>query len=113
MKPDRHADKVKEAVFSAVNAYIYDCEFLDVFGGTGAMALEAVSRGAKEAVILEKDRDAQKTIIDNIALCGFAKKCVLLKGDSLQNLEKIGREKRQMCWKKLPQEIYSKKKGLF
>ena len=89
------ADKVKEAVFSSVNAYIYDCEFLDVFGGTGAMALEAVSRGAKEAVILEKDRDAQKTIIDNIALCGFAKKCVLLKGDSLQSLEKIGREKRQ------------------
>lgn len=89
------ADKVKEAVFSAVNAYIYDCEFLDVFGGTGAMALEAVSRGAKEAVILEKDRDAQKTISDNIALCGFAKKCVLLKGDSLQSLEKLGREKRQ------------------
>ena len=38
------ADKVKEAVFSSVNAYIYDCEFLDVFGGTGAMALEAVSK---------------------------------------------------------------------
>ena len=68
------ADKVKEAVFSAVNAYIYDCEFLDVFGGTGAMALEAVSRGAKEAVILEKDRDAQKKLSLIISRCAALRK---------------------------------------
>ena len=89
------ADKVKEAVFSALSPHLYDSEFLDVFGGSGSIALEALSRGAKSAVILEKDRDAQKVIEDNIKLCGVNERCLLLKGDSLQGLDRLARENRQ------------------
>lgn len=89
------ADKVKEAVFSAIHMNIYDSEFLDVFGGTGSIALEALSRGAKNAVILEKDHEAQKVIADNIATCGLKDRCLLLKADSLQSLHRLGVEKRK------------------
>lgn len=94
MKVRPTADKVKEAVFSAINPYIYDSDFLDVFGGSGSIALEALSRGAKNAVILEKDRDAQKVIEENIKLCGVNERCLLLKADSRQSLYRLAEEKR-------------------
>ena len=84
------ADKVKEAVFSAVNPYVYDCLFLDVFGGCGNMALEALSRGAQRAVIIEKDRQAQEIISANIALCQAQEKCELVKKDCLIALKELG-----------------------
>ena len=44
---------------------------LDAFAGTGALAFEAVSRGAINAVLLENDRNAQRTIAENIELLGL------------------------------------------
>ena len=61
MKTRPTADRVKEAVFSSIDGFLYRCRFLDVFGGTGSISLEAVSRGAEEAVILEKDADMYQT----------------------------------------------------
>ena len=62
MKTRPTADRVKEAVFSSVEGLLFGSRFLDVFSGTGSIALEAVSRGAAEAVLLEKDRDALQVI---------------------------------------------------
>ena len=51
MKTRPTADRVKEAVFSSIDDRLYGSRFLDVFSGTGNIALEAVSRGAEEAVL--------------------------------------------------------------
>ena len=47
-------DQTKEAIFSSLGGYINDFVILDVFGGSGALSLESISRGAKEAYIIIK-----------------------------------------------------------
>lgn len=95
MKTRPTADRVKEAVFSSIEGLLYGCRFLDVFGGTGSIALEAVSRGAAEAFVLEKDSDALRVIADNIAACGQEQRCRVLRGDSIASLDGLGRQKQQ------------------
>ncbi len=95
MKTRPTADRVKEAVFSSIDGLLYGSRFLDVFSGTGNIGLEAVSRGAAEAVMLEKDSDALRVIQDNIAACGQAQRCHLLRGDSIASLDALGRQGKQ------------------
>ena len=59
------AERVKEAVFSMIQDDITDREVLDLFSGSGQMALEALSRGAKHAVMLDKSPLATKIITEN------------------------------------------------
>ena len=61
-------DRVKEALFSILESQgaVEDARFLDLFGGTGAVGIEALSRGAAEAVFCEKDRRALTTIQKNL-----------------------------------------------
>ncbi|MBR4945214.1 MAG: 16S rRNA (guanine(966)-N(2))-methyltransferase RsmD [Peptococcaceae bacterium] len=95
MKTRPTADRVKEAVFSSIDGFLYRCRFLDVFGGTGSISLEAVSRGAEEAVILEKDAEALKVIQDNIAACGQQQRCRVMRGDSVSSLDALARQGKQ------------------
>ncbi len=60
-------DRVREAVFSMVSELIEGASVLDLFAGSGAMGLEALSRGAKEAVFVEQDFGACQVIQDNLA----------------------------------------------
>ena len=92
MKTRPTADRVKEAVFSSIEGRLYQCRFLDVFGGTGSISLEALSRGAAEAVVLEKDADALKVIQDNIAACGQQPRCQVMRGDSVSLLDALARQ---------------------
>ncbi|MBQ9993049.1 MAG: 16S rRNA (guanine(966)-N(2))-methyltransferase RsmD [Firmicutes bacterium] len=85
------ADRVREAMFNVLAPYLEAAKVLDVFGGTGAFSLEALSRGAESAVILDKDRKAQAAIAQNIELCGEGGRAKLLKGDSLQLLPTLQR----------------------
>lgn len=86
------ADRVKEAVFSSLEPLLCGSRFLDVFGGTGSIALEAVSRGAASAVIIERDDTALSVIRDNIAACGKQSRCRVIRGDSLAVLERLQRQ---------------------
>lgn len=95
MKTRPTADRVKEAVFSSVEGLLFGSRLLDVFSGTGSIALEAVSRGAAEAVLLEKDRDALQVIADNVAACKQEARCRILRGDSFASLSALGRQGRQ------------------
>ena len=52
------ADKVRESLFNILQNRIYGVEFLDLFCGTGAMGIEAISRGAKRVVFNDKSRDS-------------------------------------------------------
>lgn len=58
-------EKTREAVFSLLGGYLYDTYALDLFGGTGILAFEALSRGAVQGTILELSRTAVATILAN------------------------------------------------
>ena len=55
-------DRVKEALFNIIQFEVKDAVVLDLFAGTGALGIEALSRGAKEAVFCDKVPDAIKVI---------------------------------------------------
>ena len=59
-------DRVKEALFNIIQNEIQDSIFLDLFSGSGAIGLEAVSRGAKKAILCDKSKEACMIIRKNI-----------------------------------------------
>lgn len=64
------SDKVREALFNIIRSDVYDAQVYDAFGGSGALALEALSRGAEYAVVTEASRKAAAAIKRNVELCG-------------------------------------------
>ena len=60
------ADRVKEALFSIINFDIPGAHVLDLFGGTGQLGIEALSRGAKSAVFVDQSEQACKLIRENL-----------------------------------------------
>lgn len=59
-------DQIKETLFNILMPYIYDSNFLDLFSGSGAIGIEALSRGAKSAVFVENSKPAIKCIEENL-----------------------------------------------
>lgn len=59
------ADRIRESLFNIIGTRVFDAQVLDLFGGTGAMALEALSRGAAHAVIVDVAREAIQAIERN------------------------------------------------
>ena len=60
------SDAAREGVFSSIGEHVPGARVLDLYAGTGAMAIEALSRGAERAVLVERDRAAVRTIRDNL-----------------------------------------------
>lgn len=59
-------DRVREALFNLLMYVIKDARFLDLFAGSGAVGLDALSRGAKQVTFLEKDRKVYQTLLKNL-----------------------------------------------
>ena len=59
-------DRVKESLFNILQNEIKDCYFLDLFSGSGAVGLEAASRGAKKVILCEQSKEAVQIIKKNI-----------------------------------------------
>jgi 16S rRNA (guanine966-N2)-methyltransferase len=74
------SDRVREAIFSIIAAHIPDAFVLDLFGGTGALGLEALSRGAARAVFVDQDEDAVSLIRSNVELCGSRERARIIHG---------------------------------
>ncbi len=68
-------DRVKEALFSMIQFDIEGRNVLDLFGGCGQLALEALSRGAAKATIIDQSRDATNVIIENAKKTHLFEKC--------------------------------------
>jgi 16S rRNA (guanine(966)-N(2))-methyltransferase RsmD len=72
------SDRVKESIFSALGpGRLTGARVLDLYAGSGALGLEALSRGAVEAVFVDRDRAAGRAIQHNIESLGFAGRAVL------------------------------------
>jgi len=83
------SDKVREAIFSIIGHQIEGTSFLELYAGTGAIAIEAVSRGADKTVMIENGQAAAETIRKNIEHCGISDRAKLIKWDIEQNLNCI------------------------
>ncbi len=81
--------KVKEALFSIIGHDLQGDTVLDLFSGTGNLALEAISRGACKAYLVEKSADACQIINKNIGHLGVGDKCRLIPGDWKYSIMKI------------------------
>lgn len=86
--------RTKEALFSMLYGCIEGAKVLDLFGGSGALALEALSRGASHAVIGEKARDAIRVIQQNIQKLGAKDQAELIQGSWEQTLKRLAAERK-------------------
>ena len=88
------SDITKETLFNVMSPYIYsDTRFLDLFAGSGAIGIEAVSRGAKEAVFVEKSKDAIRCIEENLKTCRFEARTQVMKLDVMSALNILSGKK--------------------
>ena len=85
-------DRVKEALFSIINFDIPNASVLDLFGGTGQLGIEALSRGAKKAVFVDAGEDACKLIRENLKRTKLEPAAKVVRGDYLDYLSRC-REK--------------------
>ena len=79
-------DRTKETLFNILAPMIPGCRFLDLFAGTGAIAVEALSRGASRAVLVEKNTDALRVIRENLTFTRLADRAEVRRGDVLRVL---------------------------
>lgn len=74
-------DRVREAWMSALGAGVVDARVLDLFAGSGALGLEALSRGASSVVFVERARGALSVLRANIELLGASEECTVVDRD--------------------------------
>lgn len=72
------SDRVREALFSILGNRLTNCRFLDLYAGTGAVGIEAVSRGAAHVTFVESNRDALKLLRQNLELCHIGEEIVVV-----------------------------------
>lgn len=82
-------DKVKGAIFNMIGPFFDGGRVLDLFSGSGSLAIEAISRGMSSAVLVEKDRRAQAIIQQNIKMTKSEKQFQLLKMDAARALTQL------------------------
>lgn len=74
-------DRIKETLFNMINDRLYDCVFIDFFSGSGGIGIEALSRGARKAYFLEKEKNCCECIRDNLKFTRLDDRAMLLQGD--------------------------------
>ena len=80
------ADRVKQAVFASLEPFLAGVAVLDLCAGSGAAAIEALSRGAARAVLVERDPGAAGVIRENLRRTGLAGAAVVVRRDALAAL---------------------------
>lgn len=82
-------DRIKETLFNMINYDLCDCCFLDLFSGSGAIGIEALSRGAAFAVFAERNPKAVQCIKENLSFTRLEKQSEVFLGDVLSVLKSL------------------------
>ncbi len=82
-------DRVREALFNILGHAVRGAAVLDLYAGSGALAIEALSRGARSAVFVESDPAAVSCLRRNLENLGFESQGRIIKGDSLAYVRKM------------------------
>jgi 16S rRNA (guanine966-N2)-methyltransferase len=77
-------DRVKESLFNILRDAVAENRVLDLFSGSGALGLEALSRGARSCVFVEQDRRLARLVMENAQHCKLADRCELVQADALE-----------------------------
>ena len=73
------SDKVRGAIFNILGSALKESEVLDLFAGTGALGIEALSRGAKKVVFFENSPAALRVLNENLSLCRYGERAEVVK----------------------------------
>ncbi len=80
-------DRVKTALFDILGERVVDTRFLDLFAGTGAVGLEALSRGAAQATFIELSQQVTTVLRENLRTTGLAEHAEVIRGDAFRFLD--------------------------
>jgi 16S rRNA (guanine966-N2)-methyltransferase len=84
------SDRLKETLFNILNPVIGGAAFLDAFAGTGAIGIEAISRGAREVVFVEANEESCRLIRQNLDHCDITTGFSLLHQEVFRSLRRFG-----------------------
>ena len=82
-------DRIKETLFNMLQSDIPGCKFLDLYSGSGAIGIEALSRGAAKAVLVENSKKAVECIKDNLTFTKLADKADVMEMDVLSAINRL------------------------
>lgn len=82
-------DRIKETLFNMIHNDVIDCAFLDLYSGSGAIGIEALSRGAKSAVLVENSRDAILCIKENLQKTKLAAQATVYECDVIEAIKRL------------------------
>ena len=82
-------DRIKETLFNMLQSDIPECKFLDLYSGSGAIGIEALSRGAAKAVLVENSKKAVECIKDNLTFTKLADKADVMEMDVLSAINRL------------------------
>ena len=83
------SDRVRESLFSILGETVQDADVLDLFAGSGALSFECLSRGARHALLFERDRDTARLIRGNAEALGLASTVDIRQEDFLMALTRL------------------------
>ena len=86
-------DRIKETLFNMLSFYVEESRFLDLFSGSGGIGIEALSRGASQAVFVEQNRKAAACIEENLTHTHLSDKAVVMSKDVMTALRLLDDEK--------------------
>ncbi len=92
------ADRVRETLFNILGQFLDGGTVLDLYAGTGALGLEALSRGARKAVLVDSDREAVRLCQQNAQGLGFEAQVEVLAQAVERALPRLGQEGRRFEW---------------
>ncbi len=92
MKTRPTTDKVKESMFNIIGPYLDGGSVLDLFGGSGGLSIEAVSRGADSATLIDRQYQAIRTINENIEVTKAKERFRVIKGDANKVIYRLAGE---------------------
>ena len=83
------ADRIRESIFNIISGHVDQASVLDLFAGTGALGIEALSRGARRALFVDRHREAIATIKKNLHACRLENRARVIRWDIESNLDCI------------------------
>jgi 16S rRNA (guanine966-N2)-methyltransferase len=84
------SDRLRETIFNVLAPRLRGARVLDAFAGTGALGIEAISRGASRVTFIDHDPRALRLIEENVAACGVREACVIIRGSVARTINALG-----------------------
>jgi 16S rRNA (guanine966-N2)-methyltransferase len=83
------SDRLRETLFNVLGPAVVDSLFVDLYAGTGAIGIEALSRGARDVVLIEAHKATARLAKENLDTLGIRAGAEVIEGDALRGLEKL------------------------